>query len=66
MNTYKVALTRIYLVSVKANNVDQALRFSEYYLGNCPDLSSEEEQIKKNFTIDKIEMVYNEADNVDV
>lgn len=64
MKTYKVALTRTYFVSIKAENKDRALRFSEYYLGDCPDLSPERDQIEKNFSIKKIEMVYNEADEV--
>jgi len=64
MKTYKVALTRIYFVYIKAENEDRALRFSEYYLGNCPDLSNEKEQIEKNFSINEIEMVYNEANEI--
>ena len=64
MKTYKVALTRTYLVSIKAENEHQAKTFSEYYLGNCPDLSDEKEQSEKNFSIEEIEMVYNNADIV--
>lgn len=64
MKTYKVALTRTYFVSIQAENEDQAKRFSEYYLGDCPDRSNEEVQIEKNFSIKEIEMVYNEANEV--
>ena len=64
MKTYKVSLTRTYLVSIKAENEDQAKIFSEYYLGDCPDSSNEKERLEKNFSIEEIEMVYNEADGV--
>ena len=64
MKTYKVALTRTYLISIKAENDDQALGFAEYYLGNCPDLSTEIERNENNFSIEEIEMVYNEAQQV--
>ena len=64
MKTYKVALTRSYFVSIQAENRDQAKIFSEYYLGDCPDLSTEEEQIKKHFSIKQIEMVYNESNEI--
>ena len=61
MKTFKIALTRTYLVTIKAGNEYKAKQFSEYYLGNCPDLSNEKEQKEKNFSIKEIEMVYNEA-----
>jgi len=64
MKTYKVALTRTYFVSIQAENERQAKRFSEFYLGDCPDLSKEKDQIEKNFSIKEIEMVYNEADEI--
>jgi len=64
MKTYKVSLARIYLISIKAENEDRAMRFSEYYLGNCPDLSDEKEQILNHFSIEEIEMVYNEANEI--
>ena len=64
MKTYKVALTRTYFVSIQAENEEQAKRFSEYYLGDCSDLSKEKDQIEKNFSIEEIEMVYNEANEI--
>lgn len=64
MRTYKVALTRTYLVSIKAKNEEQAKRLSEFYLGNCPDYSTIKDQLEKKFLIEDIEMVYNEADEV--
>ena len=64
MKTFKIALTRTYLVTVKAESEDRAKQFSEYYLGDCPDLSDEKEQREKGFSIEDIEMVYNEADEI--
>ena len=61
MNTYKVALTRTYMVSIKAQSEEDAKIFSEFYIGDCSDLSCENEQIEKNFFIQNIEMVYNES-----
>ncbi|WKZ22705.1 MAG: hypothetical protein QY305_03500 [Candidatus Brocadiaceae baterium WH-1] len=59
MKTYKVALTRTYFVSIQARDEEQAKRLSEYYLGDCPDLSKEKDQIDMEFSIKEIEMVYN-------
>jgi len=61
MKTFKIALTRTYLVKIKAENEDRAKQFSEYFLGDCPDLSDEKERLEKTFSIEDIEMVYNEA-----
>jgi len=64
MKNYKIALTRTYLVTIKAENEDKAKRFSEFYLGDCPDLSNEKEQLVNNFKIEDLEMLYNEADEI--
>ncbi len=64
MKTYKVALTRTYLVSIKAENEEQAKRLSEFYLGDCPDRSNMKDRLESKFIIDDIEMVYNEAEEI--
>lgn len=64
MKTYKVALTRTYLVSIKADTEDHAKRFSEFYLGDCPDHSNEKDRLENNFSIEDIEMVYNESGEI--
>ncbi len=61
MKDYKISLTRTYFITIQAENKEQAKIFSEYYLGDCPDLSTEKEQIDRKFCIKNIEMVYNEA-----
>jgi len=53
-----------YVVTIKAESKDNAKLFSEFYLGDCPDLSNEKEQTEKNFSIKEIEMVYNEANEI--
>lgn len=64
MKTYKLALTRTYVVSIKAENEDRAKIFSEYYLGHFPDLSTEKDRLEKNFFIEGIEMVWNDATEI--
>ncbi|MFQ5712630.1 MAG: hypothetical protein ACE5GU_01190 [Candidatus Scalinduaceae bacterium] len=64
MKTHKVALTRTYLVSIKAETEEKAKMFSEFYLGDCPDLSNTKEQLEKKFSVEYIEMVYNEAEEI--
>ena len=61
MKTYKVALARTYLVSIKAETEELAKRLSEFYLGDFPDLSNKKEQLEHNFAIEDIVMVSNEA-----
>lgn len=64
MKTYKVALTRTYLVSIRAETKEMAKSFSEFYLGDCADLSTKKEQLERNFLIKNIELVYNEANEI--
>lgn len=64
MNTYKVALARTYVVTIKAEDEYNAKRFSEYFLGDCKDLSSQKDRKEKNFRIENIEMVYNESNEI--
>lgn len=64
MKTYKVVLSRSYIVSINAENDEQAKSFSEFYLGNCPDLSTRSERTEKNFSIDDIELVANDATEI--
>jgi len=65
MKTFKVALTRTYLVTLEADTCEQAKIFAEYYLGDCPDLSNKKNQKDKHVQFKKLEMVYNEANKVE-
>ena len=64
MKTYKIALARTYLVSINAETEEQAKSFSEFYLGDCPDLSTQIDRSEKNFAIDDIELVTNNATEI--
>ncbi len=61
MNTYKVLLTRSYFVTIIAEDDYKARRLSEFYLGDCIDLSNEKDRSMDKFKIIELEMVYNEA-----
>lgn len=61
MKKYEVLLIRSYMVTIKAENEDQALRNTEFYLGDCPDLSKPKDRREQNFKIKEIEMTFNEA-----
>lgn len=64
MKTYKVALSRTYIVTIQAESEDRAKRYSEYFLGDCPDISEEKDRIERRFYIEDLEMVYNEATEI--
>ena len=68
MKQFKINLSRSYIITINAQNKDDACRFSEYYLGDCPDLSMHQDRINQKFEIKKIEMTYNdaEAENVEL
>ena len=37
MKKYKVALSRAYIVTIEAENRERALRYAEFYIGDCSD-----------------------------
>ncbi|NMX21865.1 hypothetical protein C5S30_05425 [ANME-1 cluster archaeon GoMg4] len=61
MKKYEVLLTRSYMVTIQAENEDQALRYTEFYLGDCPDLSKHKDRMEQKFKIKEIEMTFNDA-----
>lgn len=61
MKTFEIALTRHYLVTIEAENAESAARYSEFFLGDCPDLSTIKDQLDRKFSIIDIELAYNEA-----
>jgi hypothetical protein len=61
MKKYEVLLTRSYRVTIQAENEDQALRYTEFYLGDSPDLSKPKDRREQKFKIKEIEMTFNEA-----
>jgi len=65
LKNYKVALHRDYIVNIKAKNEDEAKFLAEYVIGGEKDISTEKEKIKFKFKIEEIEMVMNEAVEVE-
>jgi len=61
MKEYKVALTRTYIVTIEAESLEKAKRYSEFFLGDCPDKSLKKERIEKSFEIKDVELVFNDA-----
>ena len=61
MKKYEVLLTRSYIVTVYAEHEEQARRYTEFYLGDCPDLSKPKDQRDQKFKIEEIEMTFNKA-----
>ena len=61
MKTYKVLLTRSYVVYIDAKNEDDARRYSEFFIEDAKDCSTEKEQRKHHFKIGEMEIMMNEA-----
>lgn len=58
MEKYAVLLTRSYMATIQAEKGDHALRYSEFYLGVCPDLSKTTDRREKKFKIKEREMTF--------
>jgi len=61
MKKFKVLLDRVYLVTINAEDETEARRMTEFFIGDCYDLSSSLDRKENKFEIRKIEMVFNEA-----
>ena len=61
MKKYEVLLTRSFIVTIYADHEDQARKYTEFYLGDCPDLSKPKNRRDQKFKIKEIEMTFNEA-----
>lgn len=64
MKTFNVVLTRTYIVTINSETKERAKSFSEFYLGDCSDLSTQKDRSEKNFVIDDIELVVNNATEI--
>ncbi len=64
MPTFKVGLSRTYLVTVQANDSESAKRAAECFVGES-DLSQPNERNEFGFKIDEIEIVNNETFDCD-
>jgi len=61
MGKYKVFLSRTYIVTIQSKNKEDACKNVEFYLGDCLDLSLENDQVQDNFLIEEIKPAENEA-----
>lgn len=61
MKKYEVLLTRSYVITICAQDEDQARKYAEFYLGDCPDLSKSKDREDQKFKIEEIEPTFNEA-----
>ena len=59
--TYKFDLTRVYDVTIEAESEDEARHYVEFFLGDPKDQSMKTQRKDYNFSIGKIEMLYNDA-----
>lgn len=65
MKTYKVLLHRDYIVNIDANNEEDAMQLAEFYIAGEKDASTEKEREQHSFRINEIEMVTNDAFEVE-
>lgn len=66
MNTYKVSLHRDYIVNIDANNEDEAKQLAEFFIAGEKDASTPKDREQHSFRINEIEMVTNDAFEVDI
>jgi len=61
MKTYKVLLHRDYVVNIDAKNEEEAMSLAEFFIAGEKDASTEKERKQYGFRINEIEMVNNDA-----
>ena len=66
MGTYTVNLTRVYKVTIDAEDESSAKEYVEFFLGDPQDLSNEQDRTDYKFNIQEIEMVLNESFDTEV
>jgi len=59
--TFQVVVTKSFLVTVEAENQQNALEFAEIFTSDIQDLSSEKDRQEHNFSIDEIENTFTQA-----
>lgn len=61
MKTYRVTLTKAYIVTVDANTKKQARNVAEFYTSNIQDISASKDRKREDFSIKEIKCVINES-----
>jgi hypothetical protein len=65
MKTYKVLLHRDYIVNIDTKNEEEAMSFAEFFIAGEKDVATEKEKEQHGFRINEIEMVTNDAFEVE-
>ena len=65
MKTYKVTLHRDYIVNIDANTEEEAMSLAEFFIAGGKNTSTEKEREQHSFKISEIEMVMNDAFEVE-
>ena len=65
MKIFNVMLTRAYRVQIEAEDENSAKELSEFFMGDPKDESTEKDRSQYNFGIQEIEMMMNEAFEVE-
>lgn len=65
MRTYQVVLAKSYIITIRAENEENALRYSQFFTGDIPDLSDIKHREEYNFEIEDIDCKTNEALDVE-
>ena len=65
MRTYKVLLHRDYVVNIDAKNEEEAMSLAGFFVAGEKDASTEKERKEYGFRINEIEMVMNDAFEVE-
>lgn len=61
MNSYRVVLSRTYVVNVNAETLEKAKDVTEFFTSHITDISNEKDRKKESFSIVDIECMLNEA-----
>lgn len=61
MKTYKVILSKSYIVTVNSENEKQAKHIAEFYTNDIQDISTDDDRRIFNFSIEDIECGINES-----
>ena len=61
MKKYRIALTKSYLVTVRAKTQEDAMHIAEFYTGDINDISIDQDRKKYHFVIKQIEFTVNES-----
>jgi hypothetical protein len=61
MKTFRVSLTKSFLVTINAHNELDARHFAEFYTSDVKDISTEKDRQNEKFVIEEIECTVNEA-----